>query len=55
MTRWRRALLGIATLLAASSAAAGAAAEQLVKRVVVGLFNSADEGTLRRSRLHRLA
>lgn len=55
MMRWRSALLGMAAILAAASAAGGAAAEQLVKRVVVGLFNSADEGTLRRSRLHRLA
>ena len=55
MTRWRRALLGLAVLAAAASAAVPAAAETAVKRVVIGLFNGADEGTPRRSRLHRLA
>ena len=55
MTRWRRALLGFAVLAAAVSAAGGAAAEAVVQRVMIGLFNGADEGTLRRSRLHRLA
>lgn len=55
MKRWRRTLLGLAVVLTAACAATGAAAEQLVRRVVVGLFNSADEGSLRRSRLHRLA
>ena len=54
MTFWRRAL--VLVLVAAALALAGrAAAESTVPRVVIGLFNGADEGTLRRSRLHRLA
>ncbi len=54
MTIWRRALAALA-LAAALLAAGNAASEEAVKRVVIGLFNGADEGTLRRSRLHRLA
>jgi len=53
--RWRHALIGFAVLAAAACAAGTAAAETAVKRVVIGLFNGADEGTVRRSRLHRLA
>jgi hypothetical protein len=51
---WRRAL-GLVFLAAAISCAGRAAAEGTVPRIVIGLFNGADEGTLRRSRLHRLA
>ncbi len=55
MSAWRRAVSGLVLLTAAVLAAGEAAAETAVRRVVVGLFNSADEVTLRRSRLHRLA
>jgi hypothetical protein len=56
VTVWRRALgLGLVLVAAAISFAGRAAAENAVPRVVIGLFNSADEGTYRRSRLHRLA
>jgi hypothetical protein len=53
--RWRHALVAFAVLAAVACGAGTAAAETAVKRVVIGLFNGADEGTLRRSRLHRLA
>lgn len=51
----RRALLAIFCLAAAASAAGEVAAEAVVPRVVVGLFNGAEEVSQRRSRLHRLA
>lgn len=55
MTLWRSALLAVAVLAALFDAAGKAAAEAPVRRLVVGLFNGADEGSVRRSRLHRLA
>jgi len=55
VTRWGRALLALAAAAGPLLAALSAAGQEPVKRVVVGLFNGADEGTLRRSRLHRLA
>lgn len=55
MTLWRRALLVLLAAAGPLLTALSAAGEEPVRRIVVGLFNSADEGTLRRSRLHRLA
>lgn len=54
MKLWRHALICCALAIAVL-AAGRAGAETAVSRVVIGLFNGADEGTLRRSRLHRLA
>jgi len=55
VTRGRHALWGFFLLAALACVPGRAAAEAVVQRVVIGLFNSADEGTPRRSRLHRLA
>jgi hypothetical protein len=55
MTRWRRALIFLLAAAAPLFGAGGVAGEEPVRRVVIGLFNGADEGALRRTRLHRLA